>query len=189
MINRESSKYVNLFINKTFNNFFWKSVIYDFDCNDSFIYNLNRFVNKITFAHEMIDTSNDFMLIEEYEIMFVINRIHLQNRKTIANALQNRQSRQLIISSCQSWEFMFRLFDNSEIEQSSSAATVAAALKSLVTVAAAQSIQITRYSSFCTSISFNEFIQSVHTQSVHSLSSFTQFTHSVHSLSSLTQFI
>ncbi len=81
MINRESLKYVNLFINKTFNNFSWKSVIYDFDCNDSFIYDLNRFVNKVTFAHEMIDTSNDFMLIEEYEIMFVINHINEKNRK------------------------------------------------------------------------------------------------------------
>jgi hypothetical protein len=81
MTNRKSSKYVNLFINKTFNNFFWKSVIYDFDCNDSFIYNLNRFVNKITSAHEMIETSKDFMLIEEYEIMLVINRINEKNRK------------------------------------------------------------------------------------------------------------
>jgi hypothetical protein len=35
----------------------------------------------MTFAHEMIDTLNDFMLIEEYEIMFVINRINEKNRK------------------------------------------------------------------------------------------------------------
>jgi hypothetical protein len=35
----------------------------------------------MTFAHEMIDTSNDFMLIEEYEIMFVINRINEKNRR------------------------------------------------------------------------------------------------------------
>jgi hypothetical protein len=41
MTNRESSKYVNLFINKTFNNLLWRSVIYDSDCNDSFIYDLN----------------------------------------------------------------------------------------------------------------------------------------------------
>jgi hypothetical protein len=41
MTNRESSKYVNLFINKTCNNFLWKSVIYDFEYNDSFIYDLN----------------------------------------------------------------------------------------------------------------------------------------------------
>ncbi len=81
MINRRSSKYVNLFINKTFNNFLWKSVIYDFDCNDSFIYDLNRFVNEITSAHEMIETSNDFMLIEEYEIMLVIDRINEKNRR------------------------------------------------------------------------------------------------------------
>jgi hypothetical protein len=45
MTNLKSFKYVNMFINKTFNNSFWKSVIYDFDCNDSFIYDLNRFVN------------------------------------------------------------------------------------------------------------------------------------------------
>jgi hypothetical protein len=35
----------------------------------------------MTFAHEMIDTLNDFMLIEEYEIMFVINRINEKNEK------------------------------------------------------------------------------------------------------------
>ncbi len=81
MTNRKSSKYANLFINKTFNNFLWKNVIYDFDCNDSFIYDLNRFVNEITFAHEMIDTSNDFMLIEDYEIMLVIDRINEKNRR------------------------------------------------------------------------------------------------------------
>ncbi len=81
MINRESSKYVNLFINKTFNNLLWRSVIYDSDCNDSFIYDLNRFVNEITFTHEMIDTSNDFMLIEKYEIILVIDRINEKNRR------------------------------------------------------------------------------------------------------------
>jgi hypothetical protein len=79
--NRKSLKYVNLFINKTFNNFLWKNVIYDFDYNDSFIYDLNRFINKITFAYEIIDTLNNFMLIEKYEIMLVINRIHEINRK------------------------------------------------------------------------------------------------------------
>jgi hypothetical protein len=79
--NRESSKYVNLSINKTSNNLFWRSVIYDSDCNDSFIYDLNRFVNEITSAHEMIDTSNDFMLIEKYEIMLVIDRINEKNRR------------------------------------------------------------------------------------------------------------
>jgi hypothetical protein len=35
----------------------------------------------MTFVHKMIDTSNDFMLIEEYEIMFVINRINKNNRR------------------------------------------------------------------------------------------------------------
>jgi hypothetical protein len=35
----------------------------------------------MTFAHEMIDTLNDFMLIEEYEIMFVIDRINEKNRR------------------------------------------------------------------------------------------------------------
>ncbi len=81
MTNLKSSKYVNMFIKKTFNNFFWRNVIYDFDYNDSFIYDLNRFVNKMTFAHEMINTSNDFMLIEKYKIMLVINRINEKNRK------------------------------------------------------------------------------------------------------------
>jgi hypothetical protein len=81
MTNQKSSKYVNLFINKTFNNFLWRNVIYDSDYNDLFIYDLNRFVNKITFTHEIIDISNDFMLITKYEIMLVINRINEKNRR------------------------------------------------------------------------------------------------------------
>jgi hypothetical protein len=81
MTNLRSFKYANMFINKTFNNFLWKSVIYDFDCNDSFIYDLNRFVNEMTSAHEMIDTSNDLMLIEKYETMLVIDRINEKNRR------------------------------------------------------------------------------------------------------------
>ncbi len=35
----------------------------------------------MTSAYEMIDTSNDFMLIEEYEIMLVIDRINEKNRR------------------------------------------------------------------------------------------------------------
>jgi hypothetical protein len=81
MTNLRSFTYANMFINKTFNNFLWKSVIYNFNCNDSFIYDLNWFVNKMTSAHKMIDTSNDFMLIEEYEIMLIINRINEKNRR------------------------------------------------------------------------------------------------------------
>jgi hypothetical protein len=41
MMNMKSFKYASLFINKTFNNFLWKSVIYDSNFNDSFIYDLN----------------------------------------------------------------------------------------------------------------------------------------------------
>jgi hypothetical protein len=41
MTNLKSFKYASMFINKTFNNFLWKSDVYDFDCNDSFIYDLN----------------------------------------------------------------------------------------------------------------------------------------------------
>ncbi len=81
MISIKSFKYASLFINKTFNNFLWKSVIYDLNCKDSFIYDLNRFVNEMTFAHEMIDTLNDFMLIEKYEIMLVINHIKKKNKR------------------------------------------------------------------------------------------------------------
>jgi hypothetical protein len=81
MTNLKSFKYASMFINKTFNNFLWRSVIYDFDCNDSFIYDLNWFVNKMTFAHEMIDTSNNLMLIEKYETMLVINDINEKSRK------------------------------------------------------------------------------------------------------------
>jgi hypothetical protein len=81
MTNLKSFKYASMFINKTFNNSFWRSVIYDSNCNDSLIYDLNWFVNEMTFAHEMIDTSNDFMLIEEYETMLVIDRINEKNRR------------------------------------------------------------------------------------------------------------
>jgi hypothetical protein len=75
MTSRESFKYASLFINKTSNNFLWRSVIYDSNCNDSFIYDLNRFINEITFAHELIDIFNDSMMIEKYEIMLVTNHI------------------------------------------------------------------------------------------------------------------
>jgi hypothetical protein len=56
-------------------------VIYDSNCNDSFIYDLNRFVNEITFAHELIDIFNDSMMIEKYEIMLVTNHINDNNRR------------------------------------------------------------------------------------------------------------
>jgi hypothetical protein len=56
-------------------------VIYNSNCNDSFIYDLNRFVNEITFVHELIDIFNNSMMIEKYEIMFMINHINNKNRK------------------------------------------------------------------------------------------------------------
>jgi hypothetical protein len=81
MTNIKSFKYANLFINKTFNNLLWRSVIYDSNCNYSFIYDLNWFVNEITFAHELIDIFNDSMMIERYEIMLVTNDINDKNRR------------------------------------------------------------------------------------------------------------
>jgi hypothetical protein len=81
MTNLRSFKYTNMFINKTFNNSLWRSVIYDSDCNDLFIYDLNRFVNEITFAHELIDIFNDSMMIEKYKIMLVTNHINDKNRR------------------------------------------------------------------------------------------------------------
>jgi hypothetical protein len=81
MMNIRLFKYASLFINKTFKNLLWRSVIYDLNCNDSFIYDLNRFVNKITFVHELIDILNDSMMIEKYEIMFMTNHINNKNRK------------------------------------------------------------------------------------------------------------
>jgi hypothetical protein len=56
-------------------------VIYDSNCNDSFIYDLNRFVNKITFVHKLIDIFNDSIMIEKYEVMFVTNHINEKNRR------------------------------------------------------------------------------------------------------------
>ncbi len=81
MTNFESSKYESMSINKTFNNFIWRSVIYDSNCNDSFTDDLNRFVNEITFAHELINIFNDSMMIEKYEIMIVTNHINDKNRR------------------------------------------------------------------------------------------------------------
>jgi hypothetical protein len=56
-------------------------VIYDLNCNDSFIYNLNRFVHEITFVSELIDIFNASMMIEKYEIMFTTNHINDKNRR------------------------------------------------------------------------------------------------------------
>ncbi len=81
MTNMKSFKYASLFINKTFHNLLWRSVIYDSNCNDSFIYDLNRFVNEITFVHELIDIFNDSMMIEKYEIMLMTNHINDKNRR------------------------------------------------------------------------------------------------------------
>jgi hypothetical protein len=81
MTNLRSFKYAKIFINKMFNNLLWRSVIYDSDCNDSLICDLNRFVNEITFAHELIDIFNDSMMIEKYEIMFMTNHINDKNRR------------------------------------------------------------------------------------------------------------
>ncbi len=56
-------------------------MIYDFDCNDFLIYDLKRFVNEITSAHEMIDTLNESMMIEEYKTMLVNDKINEKNRR------------------------------------------------------------------------------------------------------------
>jgi hypothetical protein len=81
MTNLKSFKYASMFINKTFNNLLWRSVIYDLNCNDSLIYDLNWFVNVITLAHELIDIFNDSMMIEKYEIMLVTNHINDKNQR------------------------------------------------------------------------------------------------------------
>jgi hypothetical protein len=39
----------------------------------------------MSFAHKMIDTLNDFILIEKPEIMFIINRINENNRRIFFN--------------------------------------------------------------------------------------------------------
>ncbi len=52
-----------------------------FKLYDSFIYDLKRFVNEITFVHELIDISNNSMMIEKYEIMFMTNHINDKNRR------------------------------------------------------------------------------------------------------------
>ncbi len=56
-------------------------MIYDFDCSDFFIYDFERFVKEITFAHEMINISNESMLIEKYESMFVNDKINKKDRR------------------------------------------------------------------------------------------------------------
>ncbi len=56
-------------------------MIYDFDCSDSLIYDLERFVNEITSAHEMIDISNESMMIKEYETILVNDKINEKDRR------------------------------------------------------------------------------------------------------------
>ncbi len=52
-----------------------------FDCKDFLIYDLDRFVNKITSAREMIDISNESKMIEEYETMLVNDKINEKDRR------------------------------------------------------------------------------------------------------------
>jgi hypothetical protein len=89
MTNMKSFKYASLFIDKTFNNLLWKNVIYDSNCNDSFIYDLNRFVNEITFVYKLIDIFNNLMMIEKYEIMLVKNHINDKNRRMFFENIAN----------------------------------------------------------------------------------------------------
>ncbi len=56
-------------------------MIYDSDCSDPLTYDLDRFVDEITPAHELIDTSNGPMMIEGYEIMLVTDHINDKNRR------------------------------------------------------------------------------------------------------------
>jgi hypothetical protein len=51
-------------------------VIYDFGCNQSLTYDKIRFIDgKITFASEWVDTSNDKMLVENYETMLINDKL------------------------------------------------------------------------------------------------------------------
>ncbi len=84
---------------------------------------INKMIELNDWKKEMFKKFKNFEINRFYTVTNVIRsaHVHLQNRKTTANALQNRQPRQLIISLSQSWELMFRLFDNNdnnEIEQS-----------------------------------------------------------------------
>jgi hypothetical protein len=81
MTSMKSSKYANMFFEKVFNNLLWKNVIYDLDCSDSFTYDLKRFVNEVTLVNELIDISNDSMMIEKYDTMFINDRINDKNRR------------------------------------------------------------------------------------------------------------
>ncbi len=52
------------------------NVIYDFGCNQSLTYDKIRFIDgKITFASEWVDTSNDKMLVENYETMLINDKL------------------------------------------------------------------------------------------------------------------
>ncbi len=56
-------------------------MIYDSDCSDFLIYDLERFVNEITLAHEIIDILNESMMIEKYETMLVNDKINEKDRR------------------------------------------------------------------------------------------------------------
>jgi hypothetical protein len=58
-------------------------MIYDFECNDHFTYDKDRFINKIRFACEWVKTSKDLMLIKKYDTMLMNAKLNDQNRKLL----------------------------------------------------------------------------------------------------------
>jgi hypothetical protein len=53
----------------------YKSVIYDSECNDSFTFDRDRFVNKIRSADEWIKIFNELMNVVDYETMIVNDKL------------------------------------------------------------------------------------------------------------------
>ncbi len=62
-------------------NSFSNNVIYDFGCNQSLTYDKARFVDEITSANKWVNTSNEAMLVENYETMLIDDK--LGDKKTI----------------------------------------------------------------------------------------------------------
>ncbi len=76
-----SQKVIIMIIKNSLSN----SVIYDFGCSQSLTYDKARFVEEITFASDWIDISNESMLAESYETMWVNDKLDdkLEDNKVI----------------------------------------------------------------------------------------------------------
>jgi hypothetical protein len=56
---------------------------YDSECSDHFTFDKNRFIDEIRSACEWVKTSEDFMLIKEYDTMLDNAKLNERNRRLL----------------------------------------------------------------------------------------------------------